>query len=96
MHEFDSKDLKRLFDIPASQIRSLIRAGHIHPVKKAGRLSYSFQDLIVLRTAGTLRAAKIPAQKINRTLRQIRQSLPVRLAFKRAFDLRHRRPHRRA
>src|SRR5271163_343112 len=76
MHEFDTKELKRLFGIPASQVRSLIRAGHIHPVKKAGRLSYSFQDLIVLRTAGSLRAAKIPAQKINRTLRQIRASLP--------------------
>src|SRR5271163_627313 len=76
MHEFDAKDLERLFGIPASQLRSLIRAGHIHPVKKAGRLSYSFQDLIVLRTAGSLRAAKIPAQKINRTLRQIRASLP--------------------
>jgi tetratricopeptide (TPR) repeat protein len=76
MHEFDSKDLRRLFGVPASQVRSLIRAGHIHPTKKAGRLSYSFQDLIVLRTAGTLRAAKIPAQKINRTLRQIRASLP--------------------
>jgi tetratricopeptide (TPR) repeat protein len=76
MHEFDSKDLKRLFGIPASQIRALIRAGHIHPLKKAGRLSYSFQDLIVLRTAGSLRAAKIPAQRINRTLREIRDSLP--------------------
>ena len=76
MHEFDTKDLKRLFGIPASQVRSLIRAGHIHPLKKAGRLSYSFQDLIVLRTAGSLRAAKIPAHKINRTLRQIRASLP--------------------
>ena len=52
MHEFDSKDLKRLFGIPASQVRSLIKAGHISPLKKAGRLSYSFQDLIVLRTAG--------------------------------------------
>jgi tetratricopeptide (TPR) repeat protein len=76
MHEFDSKDLKRLFGIPPSQVRSLIRAGHIHPLKKAGRLSYSFQDLIVLRTAGSLRAAKIPAQRINRTLREIRESLP--------------------
>jgi tetratricopeptide (TPR) repeat protein len=76
MHEFDSKDLERLFGIPASQIRALVRAGHIHPLKKAGRLSYSFQDLIVLRTAGSLRAAKIPAQKINRTLREIRESLP--------------------
>jgi tetratricopeptide (TPR) repeat protein len=79
MHEFDSKDLKRLFGIPASQVRALVRAGHIHPHKKAGRLSYSFQDLIVLRTAGSLRAAKIPAQRINRTLREIRDSLPGEL-----------------
>ena len=76
MHEFDSKDLKRLFGIPPSQVRSLIRAGHIQPHKKAGRLSYSFQDLIVLRTAGSLRAAKIPAHRINSTLQQIRASLP--------------------
>jgi tetratricopeptide (TPR) repeat protein len=79
MHEFDSKDLKRLFGIPASQVRSLIRAGYIHPLKKAGRLSYSFQDLIVLRTLGSLRAAKIPTKKINRTLREIRDSLPGEL-----------------
>jgi tetratricopeptide (TPR) repeat protein len=79
MHEFDAKDLKRLFGIPASQVRALIRAGHIRPHKKAGRLSYSFQDLIVLRTAGSLRAAKIPAQRINRTLREIRDSLPGEL-----------------
>jgi tetratricopeptide (TPR) repeat protein len=79
MHEFHTKDLERLFGIPASQVRSLIRAGHIHPLKKAGRLCYSFQDLIVLRTAGSLRAARIPAQKINRTLREIRASLPAAL-----------------
>jgi tetratricopeptide (TPR) repeat protein len=79
MHEFDSKDLKRLFGLPASQVRSLIKAGHISPLKKAGRLSYSFQDLIVLRTLGSLRAAKIPTQKINRTLREIRESLPGEL-----------------
>ncbi len=76
MHEFDTKDLKRLFGITASQVRALIRAGHIRPHKQSGRLRYSFQDLLVLRTAGALRAAKIPVQKINRTLRQIRASLP--------------------
>ncbi|MGO9426184.1 MAG: tetratricopeptide repeat protein [Steroidobacteraceae bacterium] len=79
MHEFDTKDLKRLFGITASQVRALIRAGHIRPLKQSGRLRYSFQDLLVLRTAGALRAAKIPAQKINRTLRQIRASLPTSL-----------------
>jgi tetratricopeptide (TPR) repeat protein len=82
MQEFDSKDLKRLFGIPASHVRSLIRAGHISPSKKAGKsgkLAYSFQDLIVLRTLGSLRAAKIPTKRINRTLREIRSSLPGEL-----------------
>src|ERR1700679_3653929 len=79
MHEFDSKDLKRLFGIPASQVRSLIRAGHIHPMKKAGRLSYSLQAHIVLCTCCARRGAKIPAQRINRTLREIRESLPGEL-----------------
>jgi tetratricopeptide (TPR) repeat protein len=82
MQEFDSKDLKRLFGIPASHVRTLIRAGHISPAKKAGKsgkLAYSFQDLIVLRTLGSLRAAKIPTKRINRTLREIRSSLPGEL-----------------
>jgi len=82
MQEFDAKDLKRLFGIPASHVRSLIRAGHISPAKKAGKsgkLAYSFQDLIVLRTLGSLRAAKIPTKRINRTLREIKSSLPGKL-----------------
>jgi tetratricopeptide (TPR) repeat protein len=82
MQEFDAKDLKRLFGISASHVRSLIRAGHISPAKKAGKsgkLAYSFQDLIVLRTLGSLRAAKIPTKRINRTLRDIRSSLPGEL-----------------
>ena len=82
MQEFDSKDLKRLFGIPASHVRSLIRAGHITPSKKSGKsgkLTYTFQDLIVLRTLGSLRAAKIPTKRINRTLREIRSSLPGEL-----------------
>jgi DNA-binding transcriptional MerR regulator len=82
MQEFDSKDLKRLFGIPASHVRTLIRAGHISPSKRAGKpgkLAYSFQDLIVLRTLGSLRAAKIPTKRINRTLREIRSSLPGEL-----------------
>lgn len=82
MQEFDSKDLKRLFGIPASHVRSLIRAGHISPSRKSGKsgkLMYSFRDLIVLRTLGSLRAAKIPTKRINRTLREIRGSLPGEL-----------------
>src|SRR5580692_10792939 len=77
MHAYDTKDLKRLFGLPAAAVRSLARAGHLSPVRRAGRLHYSFQDLIVLRTASALRAASIPAQRINRTLRRLRADLPV-------------------
>jgi DNA-binding transcriptional MerR regulator len=76
MHAYDTKDLKRLFGLPATAIRSLERAGYLNPVKRGGRLHYSFQDLIVLRTASALRAANIPAKRINRALERLRASIP--------------------
>lgn len=77
MHAYDSNDLKRLFGLSAAAVRALARAGHVNPVRRAGRLHYSFQDLIVLRTASALRAANIPAQRINKTLEKLRAALPA-------------------
>jgi tetratricopeptide (TPR) repeat protein len=79
MHAYDTKDLKRLFGLPAAAVRSLARAGHLSPVRRLGKLHYSFRDLIVLRTASALRAANIPAQRINRTLQRLRAELPAEL-----------------
>ncbi len=76
MHAYDTKDLERLFGLPASTVRTLARAGNIHPVKRAGRLHYSFHDLVVLRTASALRAARVSPQRINKTLQQLRAMLP--------------------
>jgi tetratricopeptide (TPR) repeat protein len=76
MHAYDTKDLERLFGLPASAVRALARAGNIHPVRRAGRLHYSFHDLVVLRTASALRAAKISSQRINKTLQELRSALP--------------------
>jgi tetratricopeptide (TPR) repeat protein len=76
MHAYDTNDLKRLFGLSAAAVRALARAGHLNPVRRAGRLHFSFQDLIVLRTASALRAANIPAQRINKTLEKLRAALP--------------------
>jgi tetratricopeptide (TPR) repeat protein len=76
MHAYDTKDLERLFGLPASAVRALARAGNIQPVRRAGKLHYSFHDLVVLRTASTLRAAKISPQRINKTLQELRSALP--------------------
>src|SRR5664279_156394 len=77
MHAYDTKDLERLFGLPASAVRSLARAGHISPVKRGRRLHYSFQDLLMMRTASALRAANISAHRINRTLQTFRAALPA-------------------
>jgi tetratricopeptide (TPR) repeat protein len=77
MYVYDAKALKHRFGIDASAIRLLKRAGHIQPLKSHGRLHYSFQDLIVLRTASTLRGARIPARTISRTLQKLRTCLPA-------------------
>jgi tetratricopeptide (TPR) repeat protein len=77
MHVYGTKDLQRLFGLPPSAVRSLTRAGHLNPIRRAGRLHYSFPDLIMLRTASALRAANISAQRINRTLHGLRAALPA-------------------
>ncbi len=76
MHAYDTKDLERLFGLPASAVRALTRAGNIQPVRRSGKLHYSFHDLVVLRTASALRAAKISSQRINKTLQELRSALP--------------------
>lgn len=76
MHAYDTKDLERLFGLPASAVRALARAGNLHPVRRSGRLHYTFHDLVVLRTASALRAAKVSQQRINRTLQKLRAALP--------------------
>jgi tetratricopeptide (TPR) repeat protein len=81
MHAYNTKDLERLFGLPASAVRSLTRAGHISPVKRGGRLHYSFQDLLMLRTASALRSASISARRINRTLQTLRSTLPAGAAM---------------
>ena len=76
MHVYDAKDIRRLLGLPASTVRALARAGNIHPVRRDGRLHYSFHDLVILRTASALRAARISSQRINRTLKELRRALP--------------------
>jgi len=69
-------DLERRFGTPVTLIRSLIRAGHLSPSSKQGRLLLSFQDLVVMRAVSALHAARIPTRSINRALRKIRETLP--------------------
>src|SRR3954470_18861092 len=76
MQEYSLADLKRLFGLPPALIRKLSQAGFIAPPAPRGKSKYTFQDLLVLRVAGALKAAKISTPKIAAALEQIRSVLP--------------------
>ena len=78
MHVYGTRDLQRLLGIGPSSVRSFIRAGHVRPRKGArGRLQFTFQDLLILRTARTLSGANVPTRRLNRCLRELRKALPA-------------------
>ncbi len=77
MHSYGVRDVEKLLGMSASAIRSLIAAGFVTPQRgPRNALRFSFRDLIVLRTARTLAAAKIPHRRILRALRELRSRLP--------------------
>jgi tetratricopeptide (TPR) repeat protein len=75
--DFGVRDVERMLRMPRSAILGLVRSGFVSPAR-GGRREYrfTFQDLIVLRTARALRAAKVPARRITRSLRDLRRRLP--------------------
>jgi len=77
MQEYSLADLKRLFGLPPALIRKLSQAGFITAPAPRGKSKYTFQDLLVLRVAGALKAAKISTPKIAEALEQIRSALPT-------------------
>ena len=76
MQEYSQADLRRLFGLPATLIRSLGQAGYVTRSASEGKTEYSFQDLLILRMAGALKAAKISSPKILAALAKIRAVLP--------------------
>ena len=77
MQRFGVREVEKLLRLPRRTIHGLVKAGFVSP-ERGPRQSYlfSFQDLIVLRTAQALAAANVPAKRIARSLRELRRSLP--------------------
>lgn len=77
MQSYSVRDVERLLQLSRSTIRSLVSGGWVKPSRGPGRqYRFSFQDLIVLRTARALTQAKVSRQCISRSLRELRRHLP--------------------
>jgi tetratricopeptide (TPR) repeat protein len=73
---YSATDIDRLVALPAELVRSLAGAGLIRPKRNTDTLSYSMDELLILRAAGALRAAKVPSRRIPEALAKIRAALP--------------------
>ena len=77
MHAYGVRDVEKLLGLPRSTIRALINAGFVSPGRgPRNAWQFSFQDLIVLRTAQALAAANVPHRRITRSLKELRNHLP--------------------
>src|SRR2546426_1106105 len=79
MKGYSSRDVARLLSLTVAQVRGFARDGFLTPAPGRGarrKLQFSFQDLVILRTAKALVAARIPARRIRRALKTLRQQLP--------------------
>jgi tetratricopeptide (TPR) repeat protein len=77
MKGYSSRDVARLLGLTVAQVRGFARDGFLTPGRgRRAQLQFSFQDLVILRTAKALVAARIPARRIRRALKNLRQQLP--------------------
>jgi DNA-binding transcriptional MerR regulator len=78
MRGYSARDVAKMLDLSVGQIRSYARAGFLKPRRGTrGEYRFSFQDLVLLRTAKGLMAARIPPAKVKRALRRLKRQLPT-------------------
>jgi tetratricopeptide (TPR) repeat protein len=77
MESFSTREVARLLGLSESQVRSQARAGFLMP-ERGPRNGYrfSFQDLVLLRTARQLAQARVPLRRIRTALCGLARQLP--------------------
>ena len=77
MKSYTTRDVARLLGLSEAQVRSQARAGFLTP-DRGPRNSYrfSFQDLVLLRTARELAGARVPPRRIKGALCKLARDLP--------------------
>jgi len=73
---YSSSEVARLLGLSVGRVRSLVRGGFITPERDGKELVFSFQDLVLLRTAKALMDAEIAPARVKRVLRKLKDGLP--------------------
>lgn len=77
MTGYTVRDVASLLDLPEQRVRAFVRAGVIEPARGTrNEYIFSFQDLILLRTAAELARARVSLRRIGAALSRLRAELP--------------------
>lgn len=75
---YDAKNVAKLLDLSVGQVRSYARDGLLRPGRgPRGEYRFSFQDVVLLRTAKGLLDASVPPRKVRNALRRLKEQLPA-------------------
>jgi tetratricopeptide (TPR) repeat protein len=78
MKAYSTREVADLIGISEKRVRGLVRSGVVAPQSSVGgRFSFSFQDLVLLRTAKGLDDAKLPPRRILNALKALAAQLPA-------------------
>jgi tetratricopeptide (TPR) repeat protein len=78
MKSFSTRDVAKLLGLSEPQVRSQARAGFLTPDRgPRNGYRFSFQDLVLLRTARELAQARVPPRRIRSALRGLARELPT-------------------
>lgn len=76
MSHYTTQDVARILDLSTDKVRRYARAALVEPDRGArNQYRFSFQDLVVLRTARDLEHADVPARRIHRALKTLQNRL---------------------
>jgi predicted Zn-dependent protease len=77
MSGYAAREVAKMLGLSLGQVRAYVRAGFLEPGRgPRGELRFSFQDLVLLRTAQGLVSARIPPRRVRSALRKLRGQLP--------------------
>ncbi len=75
---YSIREVSAMLGLSPAQIRAYATKGFLDPERGTrGEMRFGFKDLIILRTAGELSAARIPQRKVRRVLERLREQLPA-------------------
>jgi tetratricopeptide (TPR) repeat protein len=80
MTVYDVREVATTLRLSSRAVYGLVRSGFVTPLRdRRRRLQFSFQDILLLKTASRLIAASIPRRKVTRAVAALRRHLPAEL-----------------